>query len=174
MTPKRTKRPAARRRAATADVVGHLSPQKVLSKWQKHYKHLMELRDHVLSRQDDLVKDANEEPPAFSLHMADAGTDSYDRDFALSRICPEQDALYEIEQALNRIRNGTCGICELTGEPIEPERLMAIPWARFSADAEKQLEKDGAVRRARLGPREALARVAIKPAEAQEAAGEET
>lgn len=116
------------------------------------------MRDYLLSRQNDLVKDASEEQPAFSLHMADAGTDSFDRDFALSRLSAEQDAVYEIDEAMMRIRRATYGICELTGKPIERRRLEAIPWTRFSAEAEKQLEKDGEVRRTRLAPREAIAR----------------
>jgi RNA polymerase-binding transcription factor DksA len=116
------------------------------------------MRDILVNRKSDLVKDATEEQPAFSLHMADAGTDSFDRDLALSRISSEQDAVYEIDEAMMRIRRGTYGICELTSKPIERHRLEAIPWTRFSADAEKLLEKEGQVRRARLAPREALAR----------------
>ena len=103
--------------------------------------------------------DALEERPAFSLHMADAGTDEYDRDLALGVLSSEQDALYQIEQALDRIRNGTYGICELTGKPIEPARLEAVPWARFSIEAEQQFEKEGAVKRTRLGPRDTVAKV---------------
>src|SRR5438045_6569938 len=160
MAVRRTKQPPRRRRAATADVVGsNIQPnERVPGKWKKHYRHLMDTRDFLRERQGELVKDASEEQPAFSLHMADAGTDSFDRDFALSRVSSEQDALYEIEDALMRIRRGTYGICELTGKPIERERLEALPWARFSAAAEKQLEKEGHVRRTRLAPREALAR----------------
>ncbi len=86
-------------------------------------------------------------------HMADAGTDTYDRDFALGMLSSEQDAAYAIEEALNRIRNGTYGVCELTGKRINVERLEAIPWTRFSAEAEKQLERDRAVKRAGVGPR---------------------
>jgi RNA polymerase-binding transcription factor DksA len=161
MAVRRTKR-AFRRRpaAATADVIGSNLPpnEHVPDKWKKHYRHLIQLRNYLLNRQGELVKDAAEERPAFSFHMADAGTDSFDRDFALSRVSSEQDALYEIEDALMRIRRGTYGICELTGKPIERERLEAIPWARFSAAAEKQLEKDGAIRRTHLGPREPVTR----------------
>lgn len=151
---------SGRRRAATADVVGsNMHPnERVPEKWKKHYGYLMEMRDYLLNRRGDLVKDAAEEQPAFSLHMADAGTDSFDRDFALSQISSEQDAVYEIEEALMRIRRGTYGICELTGKPIEHQRLEAIPWARFSAADEKQLEKEGAVKRTRLAPREPVAR----------------
>ena len=160
MAVKRAKQRTRPHRAATEDVIGsNLHPKEhVPVKWRKHYRHLIQTRDYLLNRQSDLVKDASEEQPAFSLHMADAGTDSFDRDFALSRVSSEQDVVYEIEEALMRIRRGSYGICELTGKPIERDRLEAIPWARFSAAAEKQLEKDGAVKRTRLGPRQAVAR----------------
>jgi RNA polymerase-binding transcription factor DksA len=91
--------------------------------------------------------------------MADAGTDQYDRDFALGLLSSEQDALYQVEQAMDRVRNGTYGICELTGKRIEAERLEAIPWTRFSLAAEAQLEKAGLRRRARLGDRQTVGRI---------------
>jgi RNA polymerase-binding transcription factor DksA len=91
--------------------------------------------------------------------MADAGTDHYDRDFALGMLSSEQDAVYEIEEALNRIRDGTYGVCELTGKRIPEARLEAIPWTRFTAEAEKELEKGGALKRARLGPRETVPKI---------------
>lgn len=153
-----TRRAAVRRKAATADVIG-ASPRrdKVPGKWKKQHERLMRMRDFLLLQKSDLAKDATAEAAAFSLHMADAGTDSFDRDLALSRLSAEQDALYEIDQAINRIRDGTYGICELTGKPVEPARLEAIPWTRFSADAEKRLEKEGAVQRSRLPPPESVA-----------------
>src|ERR1041385_2010589 len=156
MTVKRNRRrPTTRRKAATADVVGAPpSTNQVPAKWRRHYARLVQTRNQFLTRKTGLIKDAAEEQPAFSLHMADAGTDSFDRDLALSRLSSEQDSLYEIEEALNRIRNGAYGICELTGKRIEAARLEAIPWTRFSAAAEKQLEKQGEVRRVRLGRRE--------------------
>jgi len=160
MAVKRSKQPPRGRRAATADVLGgNGQPEgRVPEKWKKYYRHLNEMRDYLLNRQGELVKEATEEQPAFSLHMADAGTDSFDRDLALSRISFEQDAVYEIDEAMMRIRRGTYGTCELTGKPIERERLEAIPWTRFCAAAEKQLEKEGEVRSAKLAPREAIAR----------------
>ena len=162
MTVRRSTRTPRRGRAATSDVLGDRpiakSEGRVPTKWKEQYRRLSQTRDYLLRRRNDLVKDASEEQPAFSLHMADAGTDSFDRDFALSRISSEQDAVYEIDEAMMRIRRGTYGICELTGKPIERERLEAIPWTRFSAAAEKQLEKNGEVRRARLAPREAIDR----------------
>src|SRR6266702_3299257 len=136
------KQPRARRKpkAATRDVVGNLPPPaRIASKWRDHYKRLLELRDRLLNRQADLTKDALDEQPSFSTHMADAATDTYDRDFALGMLSSEQDASYEIEQAIYRIQTGSFGVCELSGKPIEAGRLEAIPWTRFSAAAEKQL-----------------------------------
>jgi DnaK suppressor protein len=174
MAVRRTKQPSRRRPAATADVVGNgPQPERVPEKWRKHYRNLIRLRNDLLNGRNALVKDASEEQPAFSLHMADAGTDSFDRDLALSRLSSEQDAVYEIDEALMRIRQGTYGICEMTGKRIERARLEAIPWTRFSAAAEKELEKDGAIHRARLGPRAALARGVSAENEADDSTDDE-
>jgi RNA polymerase-binding transcription factor DksA len=157
MEKKRPKHERGPRKATTQEVVGDAPAHSEINpKWRGHYKNLVDLHAHLLSHKGDLIKEAIEEQPAFSLHMADAGTDSFDRDLALSLISSEQDALYEIEQALNRIKNGTYGTCELTGKRIESARLNAVPWTRFCADAERQLEKEGAVDRTRLAPREEI------------------
>ena len=156
----RKKSPGRRKpKAATQEVLGTASqPARIRPKLRKHYERLVELRERLSNRRADLSNDALSEQPAFSSHMADAATDTYDRDLALGMLSTEQDAIYEIEQAIDRIHSGTYGTCELTGKPIEPARLEAVPWARFSADAEKELEKEGSVKRARLGPRETVAR----------------
>jgi RNA polymerase-binding transcription factor DksA len=150
-------KPKPRRKAGTVEVLGARSRVvRVAGKWQHHYERLTELLGHLVRHQADLAQDAREEQPSFSLHIADAGTDSFDRDFALGLLSSEQDAIYEIEQALKRIRDGSYGRCELTGKPIEPARLEAIPWTRFTAAAKKQLEREGVVQRARLGPRRSV------------------
>lgn len=118
----------------------------------------MELREHFGRERRALSENARELRPNFSEHMADAGTDAYDRDWALSMLSSEQDAIFQVDQALDRIRNGTYGICELTGKKISGERLEAIPWTRFSAEAERQLEREGQVNRTQLGARERLPR----------------
>src|SRR5262245_14624425 len=147
-------------KATTKDVLGEaFNEPQVRPKWRKYYRRLIELRDHLLHERFELTQAALDENPRFSTHLADAGTDSYDRDFALGLLSSEQDAVYEIEEALQRIRSGNYGLCELTGRRIEPARLEAIPWTRFSADAEKQLEREGIHKKARLGPRETVTRV---------------
>ena len=101
---------------------------------------------------DDLKKESAEEMEGYSLHMADSGTDNFDRDNALSLLSSDQDAVYEIDEALKRIEKNAYGVCELTGKNIPKTRLMAVPWARYTVDAQARLEKDGAVRqRNKLG-----------------------
>ena len=152
-------RPRPKAKATTQDVIGQpLAQSKISPKWRKHYTRLIQLRDDLLHQRFELTRDALEETPAFGTHMADAGTDSYDRDFALGVLSSEQDAVYEIEEALQRIRAGNYGLCELTGRRIELARLEAIPWTRFSAEAEQQMEREGYQKRARLGRREAVPR----------------
>jgi RNA polymerase-binding transcription factor DksA len=157
-------------RAATKDILGlNAAERPIPSKWKKAHQRLTVLRDQILSRKIELGKDAVEEQPSFSMHMADAATDNFDRDFALGMLSSEQDALYEIEEALSRIRRGTYGVCELTGKKIEPARLEAIPWARFTATAERQLEKSGEVNHSRLGQRSPVSRVEVPELEEEEA-----
>src|SRR3954463_14780716 len=109
MKMRRQKHPTHRPKARAADVLGGVTPKqvRVRPKWQKYYRRLVAARDYLLYRRGGLAKDAAEEKPAYSMHMADAGTDEFDRDFALSMMSSEQDALYEVEQALNRIQNGS-------------------------------------------------------------------
>ncbi len=69
----------------------------------------------------------------------------------MSLLSSDQDAVYEIEEALKRIEKKTYGTCELTGKAIPKARLEAIPWTRFTVEAQAQLERDGALRQRRLG-----------------------
>jgi len=134
----------ARRRSGNGTV-------KIKPEWLKYYNTLLELRERLLNQMSGLAKESAEEMPGYSLHMADSGTDNFDRDFALSLLSSDQDAIYEIEEALKRIEKNTYGICELTGKPIPKARLDAIPWTRFTVEAQAQLEKEGALRQRRLG-----------------------
>jgi RNA polymerase-binding transcription factor DksA len=124
---------------------------KVKPEWTKYYQNLLELRERLLNQMSGLAKESAEEMSSYSLHMADSGTDNFDRDFALSLLSSDQDAIYEIEEALKRIEKSTYGICELTGKQIPKVRLDAIPWTRFTVEAQAQLERDGALRQRRLG-----------------------
>src|SRR3954463_8451085 len=124
---------------------------KIRPEWEKYYENLLELRERLLAQMTGLAKESAEEMSSYSLHMADSGTDNFDRDFALSLLSSDQDAIYEIEEALKRIEKNTYGVCELTGKQIPKARLAAIPWTRFTVEAQAQLEKEGALRSRRLG-----------------------
>jgi RNA polymerase-binding transcription factor DksA len=116
---------------------------------------LLQLRDAMVDSMAGVAQDTlrsraeGSEASAFGMHQADAGSDAYDRDFALSLLSQEQDALYEIDQALKRIELGTYGICEMSGKPIPRARLEAIPFARFTVECQSQLEKQSKASRVR-------------------------
>ena len=119
--------------------------------WERYRQILLDLREQLVRQMNGLAKESAEQLPGYSMHMADSGTDNFDRDFALSLLSSDQDAIYEIDEALKRIERGSYGTCELTGKPIPKARLDAIPWARFTVEAQGQLERDGALRHRRLG-----------------------
>jgi RNA polymerase-binding transcription factor DksA len=125
--------------------------KKVKPEWQKFCLHLLELRDQLTKQMSGLAEESAQEMAGYSLHMADSGTDNFDRDFALSLLSSDQDAVYEIEEALKRIERKTYGVCELTGKVIPKARLEAIPWTRFTVEAQAQLEREGALKSRRLG-----------------------
>lgn len=121
----------------------------VPEKYRRYYRLLLELRHHVLTQlgehtEETLLKSAKDDSgdlSGYGQHMADAGTDTFDRDFALSLVSNEQEALSEIEAAIKRVHAGTYGICETTQKPIAKERLLAVPFTRYSTEAKKEVER---------------------------------
>jgi RNA polymerase-binding transcription factor DksA len=146
---------------------------KIRPEWQQYYNRLVELREQLTRQMNGLARESAQEMAGYSLHMADSGTDNFDRDFALSLLSSDQDAIYEIEEALKRIEKKTYGVCELTGKPIPRARLEAIPWTRFTVQAQAQLEKDGALRQRRLGALGTVDSVGVTEVEAEEEEPEE-
>ena len=120
---------------------------------EKQKQRLIELRDHLVDQMQGVAQDTlrvraeGSEASAFGMHQADAGSDAYDKDFALSLLSQEQDALYEIEEALKRIEGGTYGTCEMSNKAIPKVRLEAIPHARFTVECQAQLERENKGRR---------------------------
>jgi RNA polymerase-binding transcription factor DksA len=90
------------------------------------------------------------EASAFGMHQADAGSDAYDRDFALSLLSQEQDALYEIEEALKRMELGCYGVCEMSGKKISTARLEALPFARYTVECQSEVERQKKLQKARM------------------------
>lgn len=146
--------------ASLADILGFnpaekkkstdLSDNQVQKKWKKYYDLLIALRGHVSDELNmhtaDTLKHSSRDDSGdlsnYNTHQADAGTDTFDRDFALSLVSSEQDALNEIEEAILRIKDGTYGVCEVTGKAIPAARLTAVPFARFSVEGQAEYEKN--------------------------------
>ena len=146
--------------ASLADILG-FNPKKakhsvieyvdeIPEKFRRFYRLLIDLRNHLTGQIDThseetlkrSAKDDAGDLSSYGQHMADAGTDTFDRDFALSMVASEQEALSEVEAAVQRIKAGTYGLCEVTQKPIAKERLLAVPFTRYSAEAQKSIEKN--------------------------------
>lgn len=126
--------------------VTSLEESSVPKKWKKYYRLLIELREELtegisLHASDTLQHHSDNQVGDQTLED-DSGTDAFDRDFALSLVSSEQEALNEIEEAILRIKQGTYGVCEVTGEPISKARLVAVPFTRYSVAGQIEFEKN--------------------------------
>lgn len=86
------------------------------------------LRNQALS---DNRQNASGDLSNMPIHMADLGTDNYEKEFTLGLIESERKVLREIDDALKRIDQGTYGVCLATGRPIGKARLKAQPWVQY-------------------------------------------
>lgn len=125
-----------------APLTGNISKNKYFSSKQlkEQLNRLLLLRERVSGEITSINRDSlsqNEPDPSIS----DQGTDTFDREFALNQLSNEQDVLFEIDEAIRRLENGTYGICEMTENPINIERLEALPYVRYSVAAQSELEK---------------------------------
>ena len=114
---------------------------------KKQHQRLLDLRDGILDAMygvthDTLKNTDGMETGGGGMHTGDAGSDSYDRDFALNLLAKEQDALSEVEHAITRAETGLYGVCEMSGERIPNERLEAIPFARYTVSCQALWEKE--------------------------------
>ncbi|MBR5622112.1 MAG: hypothetical protein IKW49_02885 [Opitutales bacterium] len=131
-------------------------------KWLKYYRKLMARKSELqtnISRHSESAfrKEGKEETgdvSAYSQHTADIDNEAFDRDFAISRLGAEQEELAEISIAVERMKKGTYGICEITGKPIPAERLNKVPFTRYSLEGKIEAEKQ---RRAEARRRQANA-----------------
>jgi DnaK suppressor protein len=115
-----------------------------------HFRELLlrkrgEISGNVVEIEGETLKksrlDASGDLSSMPIHMADLGTDNYEQEFALGLMDGERRILHEIDAALQRIQEGTYGICEGTGELIPRARLEAQPWARYCVDYARKIEE---------------------------------
>jgi DnaK suppressor protein len=100
-----------------------------------------ELLGNVSYMEKDALREERSDLSSMPIHMADLGTDSYEQEFTLGLMDSERKFIAEIDYALDRIEEGTYGICEVDGDQIPKQRLEAIPWARFCVGCASLLEK---------------------------------
>lgn len=74
-------------------------------------------------------------------HVADQGSDTYEQSLSLGLAQVDRNLIKEIDDALARIENMTFGVCEMTGKPINKERLEELPWTRYSIEAARAKER---------------------------------
>jgi DnaK suppressor protein len=110
-------------------------------------------RDQILAKRREIVGDMSSmEREALRasgstnlsnlpLHMADMGTDNYEQEFTLGLMEKDRKLLRDLNDSLAKIQNGTYGLCEGTGKPISKARLEASPWARYSIEYARKLER---------------------------------
>lgn len=129
-------------------------------KWLRFYKKLVALKASIQSEINEHSQTAfnrdghdttGDVSASYSQHTADIDNEAFTRDAALSLLSSKQQELAEINIAIERMKNGTYGICEITGKPIPVERLRDIPFTRYSIEGKLEAEKQrkAAVRRRR-------------------------
>jgi RNA polymerase-binding transcription factor DksA len=154
--------------ASIADLLGGVNPfrkgggmvdesKQIPEKLRRYYHLLTAMREAIqkglaFHTEEALKKNGKDDAgdlSGYSQHLADAGTDTADRDFALSLISNEQEALKEIADAIERLKSGKYGICEITNKAIPHARLMAVPFTRYSLEGQKELERNRRAHRRR-------------------------
>jgi RNA polymerase-binding protein DksA len=115
----------------------------------KKFKQLLvKLREKTVDEMENITKDtlktsqreASGDLSGYTLHMADVATDHYDREFSLGIASAEQRIIYQIDEALKRIEDGSYGLCLACEEPISRKRLTAVPFTRYCIECQKKEE----------------------------------
>jgi RNA polymerase-binding protein DksA len=103
------------------------------------------LRGDVSQMADSALKksrsEANGDLSSMPIHMADIGSDNFEQEFTLSLMETDGGTLTSIEASLERIEEGTYGLCEECGVKIPKSRLNAIPYATLCVRCAEQQER---------------------------------
>ena len=125
--------------------------EKMSKKDLEYFKQLLlKKREEIISDMDylkNIVKSTNQEASgdhsAYAFHMADQGTDAMEREKTFLFASRDDKYLKQIDAALERVENGTYGICRVTGKLISKERLEAVPTTTISYEAKLKEAKGG-------------------------------
>jgi DnaK suppressor protein len=111
-----------------------------LKKFKKTLEEMRNRMSQALGRCEAEVKKPDE-ATGYSQHQADQGTDDFDRHISLEVTSQEYTVLKQIDRALEKIEDGTYGVCDISGEDIPIRRLEAMPYATTTVKAQEKLEK---------------------------------
>ena len=120
---------------------GHLTAADIECFRQILLRKRREITGNVGEIEEEALNIADGDLSNMPIHMADAGTDSYEQEFALGLMDNERRLLGQIDDALERIEQKTYGTCEATGVPISKARLEAKPWAKYCVEYARKLEQ---------------------------------
>jgi DnaK suppressor protein len=111
-------------------------------------KHLEGYQKKLLGRREELIKSiarteeegraADDDP---TVDLADKAANSYTKEFLFGQNNTDRATLHLIEQALERIKKGTYGICEICEAELLPKRMDAVPWARHCTACQEKQEQ---------------------------------
>lgn len=110
-------------------------PANIPEKWSWHYRALERIRDTLVSEASEHEQESRSGPDRGGTDAGDVARELTEHDMLMAELAQEQTELTEVEAALERIRRGTYGFCEATGQPIAAARLRAVPWTRLSLAA---------------------------------------
>ena len=114
----------------------------------KYKKLLIKVREtisgdinHIAKESLKSQKESSGDLSGYSFHMADMASYSYDRELSLNIASEEQEFLYEIDDALKRIKDGKFGLCISCNKKIPQKRLNAVPYAKYCIQCKSREEK---------------------------------
>jgi RNA polymerase-binding protein DksA len=131
-----------------------MKKKRLTKKELKEFKNvLIDMKEKIMDEVKHLTKDSSEksqkdasgELSSYTFHIADMASDSFEREFTMNLASNEQKLLYLIDEALDRIKSGEYGTCEVCEKPIRKKRLRAIPYAKYclKCQAEQEKRKEG-------------------------------
>jgi RNA polymerase-binding protein DksA len=110
----------------------------LLKKKEEINAEIKHISDDTLNKSQ---KDASGDISGYTYHMADVATDNYDREFSLGLASKDRKSLYELEDAMKRIEEGTFGVCLDCKALIAKTRLKVVPQARLCIKCQEKREK---------------------------------
>jgi len=86
-------------------------------------------------------REASGDLSAYTVHMADMAADTYERELSMNIVSSEQELLYQIDDALKRLDDGSFGICQQCNQPVSMSRLKAVPYASMCISCQRAKEQ---------------------------------